>query len=102
MFILKQFLIEAGQIGYVIVEAPIFIVDGLELYDDKFNDWAGEQDCFRLEDEFGDIGLSFGYSDMIDWLNNEILVNSEEKARVIKEDFYKLNRKEKELSIMVI
>lgn len=99
---MKKFLIEAGQIGYIIVEAPNFIVDELELYDDKFNDWVGEQDCFRLEDEFGDIGLSFGYSDMIDWLNNVILVNSAEKARVIKEDFYRLNREEKKLPIMVI
>ena len=99
---MKKFVIEEGIIGFIIVEAPNFIVDNLDYYDVAFNDWVGSQKRFEAVTDFGEIGLCFGYDDMIEYLNDIVLVDSQEKAKVIKNDFYELNDEEKKLPMVVI
>lgn len=99
---MKKFLIDAGQIGYIVVETPDYIIEKLDIYNQLFNDWVGKQEKFKLKDEFGNIGLCFGYDDLIAWLNEIILVDSGQKVKTLKKEFYELTNEEKSLPHVII
>lgn len=69
-----------------LVECPKEIVENLQCYQLKFDEWINNEKSnhnYFVKTEFG-LALSFDSSAFVSWLNNYILVDNKEKAKIIR------------------
>lgn len=86
---MKKFLIKQSE-NCCLVEAPKNIVDNLEYYQRKFDYWIGNRrnkHNYWVRTFDGTYSLCFGGDAFVDWLNQQILREHDNRARIVKQEY---------------
>lgn len=71
-----------------LVECPKEIAENLRFYQLEFDNWISNKTSkhnYFVQSEFG-LALSFDSNAFVNWLNTYVLLNNQEKAKIIKID----------------